>query len=77
MGTALIVEDDPDQSALAAHLIRLRGYQVVEAETGAQGLFRARSSPPDLIVLDLMLPDTDGFDVCRRLRGDPATRPPR
>src|SRR4051812_45574789 len=73
MDTALIVEDDGDQADLAAHLVRLRHYQPVIAETGEGGLRLARQLHPDVVLLDLMLPDTDGFDVCRRLRADRAT----
>jgi DNA-binding response OmpR family regulator len=73
MGKILIVEDDRDQADLAAQLVRLRGYEPVVAATGEAGLRLARSLRPALVVLDLMLPDTDGFDVCMRLRGDRAT----
>lgn len=74
MGTALIVEDDPDQATLVAQFLRLRGFTPVVSPTGGDGLSRARLRPHDLIVLDVMLPDVDGFEVCRRLRGEPATR---
>lgn len=49
-----------------------RGYAVLRAYTGAQALERCRSTPPDIIILDLDLPDMDGLDVCRALRSDPA-----
>ena len=74
MSTALIVEDEPDQAAMACHFVRLRGYRPTIAETGEEGLRLARSLSPEVIFLDVMLPDTDGFDVCLRLRGDPSTR---
>ena len=74
MGTALIVEDDPDQASLVSHLVTSRGYEPLVSGTGHDGLALARRHPPDLILLDVMLPDIDGFDVCRRLRGDPSTR---
>lgn len=73
MGTALIVEDHPDQAQLVARQLRLRNYEPVVAGTGETGLRLARQLHPDVIVLDLMLPDINGFDVCRRLRSDRET----
>ncbi len=74
MGTALIVEDDPDQASLVSYLTTSRGYHSLVGGTGHDGLALARRHPPDLILLDVMLPDIDGFEVCRRLRSDPSTR---
>jgi DNA-binding response OmpR family regulator len=74
MSTALIVEDDPEQASMVSHLMVLHGYRPIVVETGRDGLIRARRLPPDVILLDLMLPDASGFDVCRRLRSDPVTR---
>jgi DNA-binding response OmpR family regulator len=73
MGTALIVEDHPEQADLVSHILRLRNYQPIVAENGESGLKLARERLPDVMLLDLMLPDINGFDVCRRLRTDPAT----
>lgn len=73
MATALIVEDHPDQARLVAQLLRLRGYVPILAETGEAGLRLARQHAPDIVLLDLMLPDISGFEVCRRLRTDRAT----
>ncbi len=73
MGTALIVEDHPDQAEMVAKLLRLRNYEPIVADTGETGLEMARRHDPDVVVLDLMLPDISGFDVCRRLRSEPAT----
>jgi CheY-like chemotaxis protein len=73
MATALIVEDDPDQAEMAARLLRYRQFDSSIAPTGGLGLAMARSLRPDVILLDLMLPDTTGFDVCRGLRGDRET----
>lgn len=73
MPTALIVEDDPDQADLLARMLPHRGFQVRIVGSGGEGLAIARSSCPDLILLDLMLPDTTGFDVCRDLRSTPGT----
>jgi len=73
MPTALIVEDDPDQAEMAARLLRYRNFDSDIAHTGGVGLSKARSLKPDVVLLDLMLPDTTGFDVCRGLRADRET----
>jgi DNA-binding response OmpR family regulator len=73
MGTALIVEDHPEQADLVARILRLRNYHPIVAENGETGLRLAREHVPDVVLLDLMLPDINGFDVCRRLRTDRAT----
>lgn len=74
MNTALIVEDDRDQADLAAQLVKLRNFHPVVAPTGHDALSAAARLEPALVLLDLMLPDIDGFDVCRRLRSDAKTR---
>jgi signal transduction histidine kinase len=67
-GRLLVVDDEPFlRDAVAASLTFL-GYQVATADTGTEGLRLAREQPLDLVVLDVMLPDTDGFEVVRRLR---------
>ena len=73
MPTALIVEDDPDQAEMASRLLRYRHYESSIAGTGGRGLELARSLRPDVVLLDLMLPDTTGFDVCRGIRVDRET----
>lgn len=73
MATALIVEDHPEQAELVARLLRLRAYAPVIAEDGETGLRLARERMPDVVLLDLMLPDINGFDVCRQLRTDRET----
>jgi DNA-binding response OmpR family regulator len=70
----LIIEDEPDIRDLLAFHLEREGYAVTMSGNGAEGLRLARAAPPDLILLDLMLPEVDGFEVCRRLRQDPATR---
>ena len=71
--TALIVEDDPEQAELVCRLLRLRGFKPEVASDGLTGLEKARLHCPDVVLLDLMLPDITGFDVCRQLRTDRAT----
>ena len=70
MPTALIVEDDPDQAEMAARLLRYRSFDSAIAGTGDSGLAMARALKPDVILLDLMLPDITGFEVCKGLRAD-------
>lgn len=73
MATALIVEDHPEQAKLVEKILGLRGYRALIADDGETGLLMARRHQPDVVLLDLMLPDVNGFDVCRRLRSDSAT----
>jgi DNA-binding response OmpR family regulator len=69
----LIVEDEPDIRDLLAFHLEREGYQIGKSRTGADALRQVAASPPDLILLDLMLPEMDGLEVCRRLRRDPRT----
>src|SRR5262249_14670172 len=67
MPTALIVEDEPEANKLLAMLLQLRGYQTVSAYRGGEALEKLREHAPAVVFLDLMLPDMDGYDVCRSL----------
>ncbi len=69
----LIVEDEPDIRALVVHHLKREGYQVSAASNGEDALRQVQAAPPDLVLLDLMMPAMDGLEVCRRLRQDPAT----
>jgi two-component system phosphate regulon response regulator PhoB len=69
----LIIEDEPDVARLVEFNLQAAGFAVTVASTGADGLAAARAAPPAVVVLDLMLPDQSGHDVCRALRADPAT----
>jgi two-component system, OmpR family, response regulator len=64
----LVVEDDPTLRELLAASLRFAGFAVSATASGAEALRLAASRPPDLVVLDVMLPDVDGFEVLRRLR---------
>lgn len=64
----LVVEDDPGLQEALVYNLRRQGYQVRSAADGNRALTQARDEPPDLIVLDVMLPGLDGFEVCRILR---------
>ncbi|MCE9615242.1 MAG: response regulator transcription factor [Lentisphaerae bacterium] len=70
----LVVEDDEDILELITYNLRREGYTVTTAETGEDGLEKARVRPPQLVLLDLMLPKMDGLEVCRRLKEDEKTR---
>jgi len=72
-GRILIVEDDPDIVELVAYNLDEEGYETLSALDGQQGIASARQHRPDLIILDIMLPECDGFEVCRTLKADPAT----
>jgi two-component system, OmpR family, phosphate regulon response regulator PhoB len=69
----LIVEDEPDIRNLVVHHLTRDGFRCRVAASGPEALARVRTATPDLVVLDLMLPEMDGLEVCRRLRADPAT----
>jgi two-component system phosphate regulon response regulator PhoB len=72
--SVLIVEDDSALAEVLAYNLRQAGFTVSQASNGSEGLRQARLTPPDLILLDLMLPLIDGIEVCRRLRAEPETR---
>jgi DNA-binding response OmpR family regulator len=69
----LVVDDEPEAVELVEFNLRQAGYAVTTAADGAEALKKARSQTPDLIVLDVMLPEMDGFEVCKTLRLNPAT----
>ncbi len=70
----LIVEDEPDIRELLVFRLERDGFQVTQCESGAEALRLVRTGRPDLVLLDLMLPEMDGLEVCRRLRQDPTTQ---
>jgi len=72
--TVLVVEDNPVNRKLARNVLRSRGYRVLEADTGEEGIEVARAERPHLILMDLQLPGMDGIEATRRLKADPATR---
>jgi two-component system, OmpR family, alkaline phosphatase synthesis response regulator PhoP len=69
----LIVEDERDILQLVKLYLEKEGYRTVTALTGAEGLNSAKSDKPDLIILDLMLPEIDGLEVCKRIRASQET----
>lgn len=68
MPKILVIEDEPDIADFVRRGLIQSGFEVEVTYSGLQGLKISESSKPDLVVLDLMLPDTDGIDICRRLR---------
>jgi DNA-binding response OmpR family regulator len=71
----LVVEDEARIASLISRGLRLEGYQVDVAPNGETALDKAFSAPPDLVILDVMLPDIDGLEVCRQLRAAGAEEP--
>jgi two-component system phosphate regulon response regulator PhoB len=69
----LVIDDEPGALELIRFNLSVSGFRVMTANTAARGINKARSLLPNLIVLDLMLPDLDGFELCKVLRGDSRT----
>lgn len=70
MSTILIVEDNENNLMLVRDVLQFKGYRTLEAMTGADGLRIAREAHPDLILLDIQLPDLDGISVLKQIRAD-------
>jgi two-component system, OmpR family, alkaline phosphatase synthesis response regulator PhoP len=71
---ALIIDDDRDLLRLIQRTLEFTsGWEVATAGSGPAGIELARSAPPDVIVVDVMMPEMDGYEVCRRLKADAAT----
>ena len=69
----LIIEDDPSFLRAVSHIIEKEGYRVITASNGMTGLRMAKEEKPDLLILDVMLPGLDGFEICSRLRNEVPT----
>ncbi len=74
MSKILIVDDDPDLVEAVTMILESKNYDVVAAYGGIEGLEKAKTENPDLIVLDVMMPDKDGYAVCKELKADPKYR---
>jgi two-component system, cell cycle response regulator len=70
-GKILVVDDNADNIEIIATRLRFRGYEIIEASDGQQALAAVERDPPDLILLDVMLPDIDGYEISRRIKGNP------
>ena len=66
----LVVDDEPANLILLEELLRSQGYEVLLAASGTEALELAKTTLPDLVLLDIMMPDLDGFEVCSDLRKD-------
>jgi two-component system cell cycle response regulator len=73
MPRILIVDDSPDNIALASMILEKDNYEIMSAASGQQALEMARKTRPDVILLDIQMPQMDGFQVCQRLKSDPDT----
>ena len=74
LGTILVVDDTPTNLHLLVEILTDRGYKVCPAQNGTEAISNARSQAPDLILLDIDMPDMDGYEVCQLLKADELTR---
>ena len=71
MARILIIDDDPDIVESVTMVLKKNGHDVLGAYGGVEGLEKARKEKPDAIILDVMMPDKDGYEVCKELKADP------
>ena len=71
--TILIVEDDPKSMTLTRDLLKISGYETIQAFDGQQGVEMAKSAHPDLILMDIMMPKMDGYAACSAIKADKST----
>lgn len=69
----LVIEDDASTMRLVGYILEQEGYEVITATDGLEGLRKAQDEHPDLVLLDIMLPGLDGYEVCYQLRQKPET----
>ena len=74
MPTALIVEDEPEANRLLARIVQLRGYRTRSAFTGVEAITAIEDEAFDVVFLDLMLPDANGYEICRAIKGRPESQ---
>ncbi|MBS3750652.1 MAG: response regulator [Anaerolineales bacterium] len=67
--TILVIDDDPSATKLIGKLLLLKGYKVLTANTGAEGLELLKQNPVDLVILDLLMPKMHGWEVCAEIKG--------
>lgn len=72
MARVLIVEDEPHIVLSLEYLLQREGYETVSAANGEEGLALARSARPDVVILDIMMPRRNGYEVCQAMKADPA-----
>ena len=71
MAKILVVDDDPDLVESVTTILESKKHEVIQAYGGIEGLEKAKAEKPDAIILDVMMPDKDGYEVCKELKGDP------
>jgi len=74
MTTVLIIEDNPDNMLLISDILDFEGFTIIKAETGLDGVAKAEKIKPDFIILDIQLPDIDGYEVLHRIRNSESTQ---
>lgn len=74
MAKIMVVDDDPDMRLVLRRLLEREGYEALEAENGEECLREAENKKPDMILLDIMMPGLDGWEVCRMLKESPSTK---
>jgi two-component system cell cycle response regulator DivK len=74
MSKILIIDDDAQNRDLASRILKRNGYDVVHVESGEAGILMAEAEMPDLIFMDLAMPDIDGFEAAQRIKDAPGTR---
>lgn len=72
--TILVVDDSPTERYFLTDLLRKNGFEIVAAETGEEGVAKAKQEKPDLILMDVVMPGLNGFQATRMLSRDPATK---
>lgn len=73
MPCALVIDDEPALTTIVGRFLERSGFEVATATSGLDGLQKARAKPPDVAIVDVMMPDMDGYQVCQHLRRDPRT----
>jgi two-component system alkaline phosphatase synthesis response regulator PhoP len=71
MARILVVDDDPDLVESVTTILQSKNHEVIQAYGGEEGLEKAKKERPDAIILDVMMPDKDGYEVCKELKADP------
>ena len=71
MAKILVVDDDPDLVESVTTILESKNHEVIQAYGGIEGLEKAKTEKPDAIILDVMMPDKDGYEVCKELKADP------
>ena len=70
MAKVLVIDDDPDLVESVTMILESKNHEVIQAYGGIEGLEKAKAEKPDAIILDVMMPDKDGYAVCKELKGD-------